>query len=371
MAEPVHIKADPEEGSPLAEDDMDDAGDLEFYDQTIPGDPMGTMYLARLPNYVWQAWADLDDDAEIQIGTIRQWMEPDAKGVPQPKLQMLLRSDIPQHQQIPKEYNMDVVDPNVHNTFVFTEQDLPGYAARNKAKADALAQGIPTHLLRRQTEKQGGAQPYEKGKKNVLPQRRGIPKKTAIAGRIKHELSCTPVPNIETDHILQLRAMEAMKPKAQTTILGSLPYGPDGIIHAGTQRAHDAFEGFIKTVPKPDKVKKLENKTARWEEQKLIDALEEAFSEYTYWSMKALRARIPQPEAFLRETLDRFAVLHRSGRFANQWSVKPEFLHLIEKRGALPAADTAAPNVNVEAESAGEMDAEDEEDVKMEDVNIP
>ena len=69
--------------------------------------------------------------------------------------------------------------------------------------------------------------------------------KTTIAGRIKHEVSCTPLPNAETDHLLQVRAMEAMKPKAQTTILGSLPYGPDGIIHAGTQRAHEAFEGFI------------------------------------------------------------------------------------------------------------------------------
>lgn len=69
--------------------------------------------------------------------------------------------------------------------------------------------------------------------------------KTTIGGRIKHEISCTPVPNAETDHILQLRAIEAMKPKAQTTILGALPYGPDGIIYAGTQRAHDAFEGFI------------------------------------------------------------------------------------------------------------------------------
>jgi transcription initiation factor TFIIF subunit beta len=71
------------------------------------------------------------------------------------------------------------------------------------------------------------------------------PEKTAIAGRIKHELVCTPVPNIETDSILQQRAIDAMKPKAQTTILSSLPFGPNGIIHAGTQRAHEAFEGFI------------------------------------------------------------------------------------------------------------------------------
>lgn len=112
----------------------------------------------------------------------------------------------------------------------------------------------------------------------------------------------------------------------------------------------------------------MENKTARWEEQRLLDALEVAFSEYTYWSMKALRAKIPQPEAFLRETLDRFAVLHRSGRFANQWSVKPEFLHLIEKRGkGLPAADTAAPGGEAEA-GPSDMDAGEDEDLKMEDV---
>lgn len=81
MAEPSPvIKTEGEAGSPFVDDDLDDAGDLEFYDQTIPGDPLGTMYLARLPNYVWQAWSDLDDDAEIQLGTIRQWMEDDGTG---------------------------------------------------------------------------------------------------------------------------------------------------------------------------------------------------------------------------------------------------------------------------------------------------
>lgn len=204
MAEQVHIKPDPETGSPLAEDDFDDAGDLEFYDQSLPGDPLGTMYLARLPNYVWQAWSDLDDDAEIQIGTVRQWYETDANGTPQvsiasldwdctsrvltnalllqPKLQLLLKSDIAQHQQIPKEYNMDISDANVFNTFVFTEQDLPGYAAKNKAKADALARGIPTHLLREKNPKQAGQpQQFERGKRGPPPLRRGIPSQFIVA----------------------------------------------------------------------------------------------------------------------------------------------------------------------------------------------
>lgn len=81
MADQVRIKPDPEAAaSPLADDDMEDAGDLEFYDRSVPGDPMGTMYLARLPTALWDAWSELDDDAEIQIGTIRQFNEVDAQG---------------------------------------------------------------------------------------------------------------------------------------------------------------------------------------------------------------------------------------------------------------------------------------------------
>lgn len=48
---------------------------------------------------------------------------------------------------------MDVVNHDVNNTFIFTEQDLPSYAAKNKERANALAQGIPAHILRKQYNK--------------------------------------------------------------------------------------------------------------------------------------------------------------------------------------------------------------------------
>lgn len=69
----AYIKPDPEASgaSPaaFADDDLyEDAGDLEF-----GGDPkFQTLYLARVPRYIWEEWAKLDDDAEIQLGTIRQ-----------------------------------------------------------------------------------------------------------------------------------------------------------------------------------------------------------------------------------------------------------------------------------------------------------
>lgn len=69
--------------------------------------------------------------------------------------------------------------------------------------------------------------------------------------------------------------------------------------------------------------------------------------------MKALKAAIPQPEVYLRSTLEKVANLHKTGRFANQWSLRDGF----------QAAQEAAPDANIEDE-----DDEDDEDVKMEDI---
>ena len=71
----MRIKSEADVDSPMADDELDDAGDLEFFDTNNPDNPLGKLYLTRLPNYVWQAWDSLDDDAEIQIGTVRLWNE--------------------------------------------------------------------------------------------------------------------------------------------------------------------------------------------------------------------------------------------------------------------------------------------------------
>ena len=79
--------------------------------------------------------------------------------------------------------------------------------------------------------------------------------------------------------------------------------------------------------------------------------------------MKALRSHLRQPEAYLREVLDKLAVLMRTGDFANHYQLKPEFKELLarEQPESVPAGDTAAP--------VGEED-EDDEDIKMEDVTM-
>lgn len=94
-------------------------------------------------------------------------------------------------------------------------------------------------------------------------------------------------------------------------------------------------------------------KTARIPENELLDRIFQCFSQYNYWSMKALKAAIPQPEVYLRATLEKVANLNKTGRFANQWSLRDGFR----------ATNEAAPDENFEDD-----DDEDEDDVKMEDV---
>lgn len=67
---------------------------------------------------------------------------------------MLLDSNRPEHQLVPREYDLDVLDKDVHNHFIFSEEDLPGFKAKNKARQEAAAQGIPASLLRQKAGNQ-------------------------------------------------------------------------------------------------------------------------------------------------------------------------------------------------------------------------
>ncbi len=64
----VKLEPDPLGASPGAQSDEDlyeDAGDLDF-SGAIQG-----IYLTRIPRFLWENWSKLEDDQEIQLGTVR------------------------------------------------------------------------------------------------------------------------------------------------------------------------------------------------------------------------------------------------------------------------------------------------------------
>jgi transcription initiation factor TFIIF subunit beta len=193
--------------------------------------------------------------------------------------------------------------------------------------------------------------------------------RTAIAGRVKHEINCIAVVNEESDRILAQRTTEAMKPKRFTKFLNEdLSAITTGFIQPGTIHAQNTFTDFIKTKNPSSGARPQLTKTARMPQNELLDRIFDCFGRYNYWSMKALRAELQQPEAYLRETLEKVAVLAKSGRFATQWSLKQENKlanYNSINDAAAPVADGEVPD---ESDMADEEDGDDDEDVKFEDV---
>ena len=106
-------------------------------------------------------------------------------------------------------------------------------------------------------------------------------------------------------------------------------------------------------------------KAARIPQNELLDLIYDCFKRYEYWPMKALIDQLQQPAAYLKETLEMVAHLVRSGRFANNWQLKPE-----AKTGAYEAYEQAkdekAPDEGLEvSDLEGDDDEDDEEMVDV------
>lgn len=82
--------------------------------------------------------------------------------------------------------------------------------------------------------------------------------------------------------------------------------------------------------------------------------------------MKALRAELRQPEAYLREVLEDIADLPKSGKFAMNWTIKPDYADNV---GVKNEAEEAAPSeFTAEDEEMADGDDEDDGDIKFEDA---
>jgi transcription initiation factor TFIIF subunit beta len=166
-----------------------------------------------------------------------------------------------------------------------------------------------------------------------------------------------------------------MKPKAMTKMVAGK--GPTGVIQAGSH-APEKFQNFVVRIDTflcqnlqaaahhhqraptadPKKARKQkEERAARLSQSELRDRIFKCFDKYSFWSMKAFKQELEQPEAWLRENLEELAVLHKTGRFANHWELKPEY-----KRSNLQSIEGAAPDLAPEAdysESDGDEEMED------------
>lgn len=92
---------------------------------------------------------------------------------------MLLNNELAGHQGIPREYDLEMGPELTRGTFVFTEEDLPGFKAKSKARTDAANAGIPAHLLRPKSERveKPSRKPFDRKNRYQPFYRKAIPSK--------------------------------------------------------------------------------------------------------------------------------------------------------------------------------------------------
>jgi transcription initiation factor TFIIF subunit beta len=325
-------------------------------------------WLVKVPDYIWKAWNDIyqnsADQEPIEIGKMRVYNPKPGEeaDTSKQKIQIKLAPGAPAHRGLPLTYDLDIQTTGYNNTVVFSEKDLPGHFTgpgsrihrRRGADTSLRPTGIPSKADR-----------YGK-----TGYRTSIPKQTALAPMIHHVADAHPVEDETYYRHFKKQYDQAVKPKATT----AFHRGIDRNMHPGSSKTFEGFNSFAMTSRPKGKKAPPREKAVRVSQEELLDRLYQCFRKYRYWSLRALKNELKQPETFIKETLETIATLIRSGDFAMNYKLKDEYERAAqvkpedvkEETALIKSEDEEASGM--EAEDA-EMDGEDEddfEDVKME-----
>ncbi|CZT16731.1 uncharacterized protein RCC_02566 [Ramularia collo-cygni] len=326
-----------------------------------PTDPPIPAWLVKLSQDHWKAWNDIHANApygqRIEVGMMRVY---DTKPGEQEKVQIRLNDIHPQHRALPKVYNLDIKNTGHKNTIVFSEKDLPGHRSApfgSTRTQNHLPAGKPTGIP---------SKGDRYGPKKPGSYRTAIPKQTALAPPIAHEAVANPVDDDSSLDFFKQSYTAALNGANKATFSNSVR----GISwHPGSVGPNLAF-GTMTSKPGKSKNNKkpVKDKAVRMEKVQLLDAIQNCFREYQYWSSKALRTRLQQPEAYIKETLEEIAVLVKSGDFVSTYKLKPDYQRLNDlQAGAVK--DEMAP-VEDSDDGTGDELGDDDDDMGFEDVEM-
>ncbi|KIX93053.1 uncharacterized protein Z520_11326 [Fonsecaea multimorphosa CBS 102226] len=363
-----NIKLEPTDDTPSPfvdeDDDMyEDAGDLDF------SQAQQQLWLSHIPKTLWETLSKLQDDDEIEIGKIR------VEGAESnPSRVSLLLYPLPAFENEPKEYNLFTApreklrSRRPGQALVFSEKDLPGYKPRTFAWDDVDEEGNPGQGRSFLHERHKREQKKKENKGRFVPYtRRPIPKQTAITGTIAKEFEAVPVKNDEYFVLENKQAAELLKvPEREQAIFATGDYDPEKtnrLITTARER-----QAAIKTaISKKNTIK--DNRAARVEKHFLIDKLLDLFRQHRIWGLRDLKAKVNQPEAYLRETLSEIAFMWKSGDFNGKWELKQEFKQQ-DTTLLNPTGVDVAPKVeDSDMDTKSGVDDDDDDDV-FEDVGV-
>jgi transcription initiation factor TFIIF subunit beta len=353
------IKVDEESPSKLHDvEAFEDDNDL-YVPPTGDGQP--SAWLVKVSDDMWKAWNDLysaqpEGEPPMEIGKLRVYHTKPGGDPNKHDIQIRLKGSLPQHLSLPKNYNLDVKSTSYNNTVVFSEKDLPGHRSQPFGNRTHNPGAKPTGL-------QTKAERY--GPKKPGSYRTAIPKQTALAPMIVNEAVANPV---EDDAALDFfkqsynAALNAGNKAQFSESVRGVSWHPSAAVPTF------AF-GSMTSKPGKGNKKVVKDKAVRLEKAQLLDAIQQCFREYQYWSLKALRNRLHQPEAYIRETLDEIATLVKSGDFVQNYKLKPDYVRLNELQASM-VKEEMAPVKSETDEGTGDEMGDDDDEMGFEDVEM-
>ncbi|QLL32215.1 hypothetical protein HG536_0C03840 [Torulaspora globosa] len=371
------------------EEEVFDGNDIEnnenkVYEESLDLDLSRSnrkVWLVRLPMFLAEKWRDRNNIHGQELGKIR--INKDGS-----KIKLVLNEN--DNDTIPHEYDLELTKKVVENEYIFTEQNLKKYQQRVKELASDPEKQRQAYLKKQEREEELKKRQQQLKRRNnrrkfnhrvmtdrdgrdrYIPYVKTIPKKTSIVGTVCHECQVMPSMDDPNYHkiVEQRRNIVKNYNKERITTLDQTV----GVTmsHTGMSMRSDT-SNFLKVGREKAK---SSTKYIRMPKKEILDYLFKLFDEYDYWSLKGLKERTRQPEAHLKDCLDKVATLVKKGPYAFKYTLRPEYKRLKEEErkatlGELADDQTGSGDgsgFNSYDDQNQREDGEGEDEIEMEDI---
>ncbi|TID28360.1 hypothetical protein CANINC_002538 [Pichia inconspicua] len=380
------------------------------------------VWLVRLTPQLAELWRNEEFLHGQQLGTIKvpknvSKVNPNSRNA---KILLKLNKDIPEHANLDEEYELRMLKTTINNEYAFSESQFQQFRQRlmyrtqvvnmpQQPKMKSLNKEAFTHeaswtrkmknykkeaqfreMMARDPafrEKRnesgigstemydednnkfghrGGKDKYAKFKK-FIPYAKTIPKKTELVGKIEQECQVIPTKLAADNKLRMLEQRKRLSQMVKRKTINYLKSERVGLMHG--RATPNIQKGSTITLSKELAAKKeaakADGRAARMDRDALMNLLFKLFHEFEYWTLKGLREKTNQPEAYLKECLENIAMMERKGPYALKWRLKDEYRKSIDVEYKVDDVDDDEEKGN---KKEGDDDDDDIEDVEMEDI---
>lgn len=339
------------------------------------------VWLVKLPKFLFDKWNSAEPGTELGQLKINEANRREMKVVlNQALIQDVKMSDVgsettASQSDIPQEYALEMQNHAVANTYIFGEpparrwSDRPSRSNTPVESEGGSPDGSQAVGGTQSDVRRPGGGP-DRSRKNLGGQR--------VSGKVVHECLIKPIDNQLYRNLLRDRVTAADVPKRRVQTFDDVALSGN-LMAPGSIK--DNTKGGVKSfiLSRKADAKKTREINARMSLDLLLDEIVKCFKQYEYWSLKAFKAHLKQPESYLKETLENIATLHKRGPMTGKWQLKAETRNAMKGFSGLspvseqPETGTTSvdtDNEKIKSEHAGEAAPEDDdsdEDIEMED----